>query len=86
MTKKKNIIQLEFGADQKGRVKPKQKKVDISIRLDEDIAAELFGGYPFDKMTNDDRIRHLAPLIWKQLDRVQERWQRRPGGSLDPDR
>ena len=55
MAKKKDVIQLEFGADQKGRRKPKQTKVNIEVRLDEDIAAELFGGYPFDKMTNDDR-------------------------------
>jgi len=88
MAKKKDVIKLEFGADQKGRVKPKEKKLTINIRLDEDIAAELEGTgyYTFERLTNDDRIRRLAPLIWKQLDRVQERWQRRPGGSLDPDR
>ena len=46
MAKKKDIIPLEFGADQKGRRKPKQKKVTIEVRLDDDIAAELEGtGY-----------------------------------------
>ena len=87
MAKKKDVIALEFGADQKGRRKPKQKKVTIEVRLDDDIAAELEGTgyYTFGRLTNDDKMRRLAPLIWKQLERVLERWQHRPGGSLNPD-
>jgi|GEM_PF-5948788 len=85
--KKKNLIQLEFDSAQKGRRKPKQKKVTIEVRLDEDIAAKLEGSgyYTYGKLTNDDRIRRLAPIFWEQLERILDRWQHRPGGSLNPD-
>lgn len=85
--KKKNVTQLEFDAGGKGRRKPKQKKVTVEIRLDEDIAAKLEGSgyYTYDRLTNDDRIRRLTPLLWEQLERVLDRWQHRPGGSLNPD-
>lgn len=90
MTKKKNVIYLEFNLNQKSKPKPKpkQKKVTIEVKLDEDIATELAGSgyYTFEKLKNDDKIRHLTPLLWKQLDRVMARWQHSSRRTLNPNK
>lgn len=85
--KNKNVIKIEYDIQGKGRRVPKQRILNLRFRIDEDIAERVLGengGYPWDKLTNADKIRRLAPLIWQQLEREMDRWQRRPGGPKDP--
>ncbi|MHB8182853.1 MAG: hypothetical protein ACYDDN_03755 [Candidatus Desulforudaceae bacterium] len=86
MSKKAKVIKIEHDIEGKGRRVPKQRYVNLRLRLDEDIAERLLGenGYPFDKLTHSDKIKRAAPLLWRQLEREMDRWQRRPGGPKDP--